>query len=585
MKTSASVFLLIAIVVCIAVRTLHSGWGRVGPVGDPDRSVRLGIAANPDDYLTYSSWAQQARSGAWTFSDLCTTTEHSPSYFNPFFLIVGRLSQAFSVSPELILNLSIFVSLAIFVYSLNSACGRLGYGGLTTFCVLCLCFGGGGVAWIRRVVEALGLNGRLRTVGPGSDRYHCPDWFYGELFPLISFNVSPFHSMSLAVLALIVALLIRYDDAERRLSWLGGALLIGASAFLVGIRPYEPIVLITAYGTYLAYSLLSSSSASALKKRFAMFGCLFAGIVPFLLYDFWLTRQPVWSEFSQKGLSLFGTADWAGAFLVLWALATAGIAVLGTRAWEGPYALLVVWCSIYAAILLVLQSGLTKLCGGLTIPLSLLAGAFIQYYGQQLRSRRHHAIAAGLVVCLALGSATATLLRIVKAPPPRVSADLLVSLDAIRRDSSVASPAVLTDPATAMYLPGLAGFRVYCGNWGLTDDHDLKAAALANMGLHVAAPKEPSKTPAAPETAEQAALRKATIANLRDQIQKNVFAYLLIDKSYDVPELEQFQQAINRDFRKSLIYDGKTFCAIKLDPAIIEKITGLFRTTADRTQL
>jgi hypothetical protein len=30
----------------------------------------------------------------------------------------------------------LIVSLAIFVYSLTSACGRLGYGGLTTFCAI-----------------------------------------------------------------------------------------------------------------------------------------------------------------------------------------------------------------------------------------------------------------------------------------------------------------------------------------------------------------------------------------------------------------------------------------------------------------
>jgi hypothetical protein len=581
-KQAATVVLLIAIVICVAVRSVHSGWGLVGTIADPEGSVRYGIAVNPDDYLTYSSWAQQSRRGAWTFSDLYTTTEHPAAYFNPFFLVVGRLSRVFSVPPELILNLSIVLSLIIFVYSLNSACGRLGFGGLTTLCVLCLCFGGGGVAWIRRLVEILGLQGRLRSVSPGNDPYHCPDWFYAELFPLVSFNVSPFHSMSLALMALVVALLIRYDDPGRRFSWLGGALLIGISAFLVGIRPYEPVVLLAALSVYLCYSLVSGLSPDDIKRRVALFGCLSLGILPFLAYDFWLTRQPVWSDFSHKGLNLFGSSDWAGAFLVLWVLAIAGVAILGVRALKAPYALLVIWCSIYATLLIVLQSGLTKICGGCTIPLSLLAGVTIQSCWGRLRSARLRAIAAAVLACLALGSSTVLLIRIAKSPPPRVPADLIAALKAIRHDSNAQVPVILADPATAKYVPGLAGFRVYCGNWGLTDNHELKISALATIGLRVPPPEDrpaASPSPGGPDQSEQ---MKAVVTELQDQIKENVFSYVLIDRSFAVPELEKFQDAIRRDFRNCIVYDGKTFCAIKLDRETTDKIPGLMGSTSGR---
>jgi hypothetical protein len=45
---------------------------------------------------------------------------------------------------------------------------------------------------------------------------------------------------------------------------------------------------------------------------------------------------------------------------------------------------------------------------------------------------------------------------------------------------------VLTDPTNSSYLPGLAGFRVYCGNWGLTDDYSPKRAVLTRLGSSAA---------------------------------------------------------------------------------------------------
>jgi hypothetical protein len=580
MKKPASVFLLITIAVCIAIRTAHSGWGLLRPVADPDRSVPFGIAANPSDYLSYSSWAQQSRMGAWTFSDLYTTTAHVPAYFNPFYLVVGWLSRAFSVPPELILNLSIFLSLSIFVYSLTSVCGRLGFRSWTTLCVLCLCFGGGGITWLRRVVELVGLHGMLRSVGPADTIFGYPDWFYAELFPAVAFNVSPFHSISLALMSLVVALLIRYDDPGCRFSWYGGASLVGISAFLVGIRPYEPVVLLAAYAGYLAFSLVSWPPPGGIKRRVALFICLFVGIVPFLAYDFWLTRQPVWHEFSLKGLDLFGGADWAGAFLVLWVLAIAGVAMLGARALRPPYALLVIWSSIFAAILIVLHSGLTKLCGGCTIPLSLLAGAAIESYGQGLRSWRQRLIVAAVVACLALGSATVLLIRITKSPPPRVPAEVLVAIDAIRRDSDVPVPAVLTDPATAMYLPGLGGFRVYCGNWGLTDDYDAKVAALTAIGLRIAVPANRPVAPSSTGESDESKLVNAAVAQLREQIKRNVFSYILIDRRYAAPELQKLVDTVNRELPKCIVYKGKTFCVIKIGPQTIDKIPTQTGTTS-----
>jgi hypothetical protein len=574
MKKPALIWLLIAIVVCVAVRTLHSGWGLLAPVADANGSLRFGIATNPSDYLSYSSWAQQARMGSWSFSDLYTTTPHAPAYVNPFFLLIGWISRAVNMPPELILNLSVFLSLFIFIYSVNAICVRLGFGSLTIFCFFCLCFGGGGVTWLRRIVELIGLQHSLRTVGPADAIYAYPDWYYAELFPALTFNLSPFHSMALALMALIAALLLRCDDPGHPLRLREVAALVAVTGFLVGMRPYEPVVLLTAWVAYLGSITILRLPRDQIKRTALLCGCLCLGILPFLAYDFWLTRQPVWHEFSEKGLDLFGGADWAGAFLFLWVLAIAGVATLGTEVLKGPYAFLVIWSSIYAAILVVLHSGFTKLCGGCTIPLSLLAAAGIEHLGKRLTLEWQRVLIAALILAFSFGSVAVVMARVARFPPPRVPADLLLSINAIRSDSKTPAPVVLTDAGNAMFLPGLAGFRVYCGNWGgLTDNYEGKFLALAGIGL--------STSPVA-SLEDQSELVKASLADLRQQIKNGVFAYLVIDRNAAAPTLAKFRDTICRDFPSQALYQGTAFCVIKLDREVIDKLIDLIDSTSSQ---
>jgi hypothetical protein len=574
LRQPATLVLLVGIVICVALRTAHSGWGLVGSVANSDQSVRYGVAANPTDYLSYSSWARQARDGALTFSDLYTTTPHAAIYFNPFFLVVGWLSRIFSVSPELILNLSIFLSLVLFVYSLNAACSRLRFGPLTTFCVFCLCFGGGGVTWLRRIVVAVGLQQTLHTISPAETVWDFPDWYYGELFPAVAFNVSGFHSMSLALLAVVAAWLIRYDDSGERFSPWQAAALIGVAAFLVGLRPYEPVVLLAAYAVYLPCTLIDRSGrlSAAIKRRAWLFGCLVAAMTPFLLYDVWLTHHPVWHDFSQKGLALAAGSDWTGAFFVLWILATASVAILGPGALVGPWALLVIWSAIVAAILIILQSGLTKFSGGCTIPLALLAGVAVEHGLGQLRARPQRVLAVVVLACFALGSSTVFLIRIAKSPADRVSGELLTAIDAMRRNSKSSTPTVLTDPMTARYLPGLGGLRVYCGNWGLTDDFEHKIMGLAAYGL--GSPPDRSQPPAEV---------KAALAALREQIRDNAFTYLLIRRGYSSPELQKSEIAFERRFPQNIIYRGNDYRGIKLSFDTPPSASGAVDSTSQLT--
>jgi hypothetical protein len=141
-------------------------------------------------------------------------------------------------------------------------------------------------------------------------------------------------------------------------------------------------------------------------------------------------------------------------------------------------------------------------------------------------------------------------------------------------------PAVLTDPATAMYLPGLGGFRVYCGNWGLTDDYDAKVAALTAIGLRIAVPANRPVAPSSTGESDESKLVNAAVAQLREQIKRNVFSYILIDRRYAAPELQKLVDRVNRELPKCIVYKGKAFCVIKIGPQTIDKIPTQTGTTS-----
>ena len=74
------------------------------------------------------------------------------------------------------------------------------------------------------------------------------------------------------------------------------------------------------------------------------------------------------------------------------------------------------------------------------------------------------------------------------------------------------------------------------------------------------------------EESDESKLVKAAVAQLREQIKRNVFSYILLDRRYAAPELQELVDTVNRDLPKYIIYKGKTFCVIKIGPQTIDKI-------------
>ena len=103
-----------------------------------------------------------------------------------------------------------------------------------------------------------------------------------------------------------------------------------------------------------------------------------------------------------------------------------------------------VWGILCGVLLIVMASGLTKLCGGCTIPLSLAAGVGLQRLRLSVRRGLAGAfVTVGLAFC-AMGSPLIAHGQFARSPT-RIDADVLSAVAAIEANSSAVPPTVLSE--------------------------------------------------------------------------------------------------------------------------------------------
>ena len=327
---------LILLALLVGFRTFVTGWGGVPAIPETPAMLSYGIASNPDDSLSYVSWVQQARAGAWRFSDLYTTTGHAPLLVNPLFLMVGRMAALFDTTPLAILNILSLLVLPLFLVSVAWMASMLGLGNFATTAAVWLALGGGGISWIREMLGLSGLGGILRVGGVG------PDFSYFDLYPAASFFIFPYNAMAVAVVTFLAAMIVRAEDTSRRFSGREAALITATALVLAAIRPYEPVMLLLAYGLLAGVSPAFRLSGPVCRRRMTVLACLAAGMLLPVAYNVWASGQPVWSDVAAATLNTrFG--DWFGGFFLLWILAGAGAGLLGSRLLSSPFAFLALW--------------------------------------------------------------------------------------------------------------------------------------------------------------------------------------------------------------------------------------------------
>jgi hypothetical protein len=533
----------------IVFRNLTFGWGppRVEP-GGPEQ-VRFGVGFNVADSLFYDSLAQQARSGLGRFSNLYTVTEHPRLLVSPLFLMVGWLSRMLSTSPIAVLNVASLFAAVVFILCVAESCRLLGFGRRTAFVVLCLGLGGGGISWFRFLLNRAGLSGILRM-----GDVEGPDLYFLDLYPASAFTVYPFHSISLAMLALLTLLVIRFDDPGRRFGW-PQWIAIGATAMLLAtIRPYEPLAVLMCSGVAAALSMATDLPAAIKSRRRAISLCLAVGVIPPSVYSAWVSRQPVFIDWAGVALNLVRGANWVAAMFILWVLVAAAFLSFRKRTLSTPLVFLGVWSLSCAVILVVLSSGLSKLCGGCTIPLSLLAGTVIERGWRRVRSEKVRDVIAVGLACLALGSPALVHYSILRTGPPGLHSDILPAIAALRGDTGAAVPTVLAGPDPGRLLPGLGGFRVFYGIDGLDAHYPRRRALLSRLGFHPVEGKDFLET--------DRALVEATAREMLEQVRAGRFDYVMEDQG------DTIGRWLDPSGQDSTVYRGPRYRVVKVTPAV-----------------
>ena len=554
---------MLLLVLLVACRTFVTGWGSSPVLPEAPTMVAYGIAANADDSLSYIAWAQQAKDGAWRFGDLYTTTGHAPLLVNPLFLLIGRVAALCAVTPVAVLNVTALLAVPLFLFAVARTVRLLGLGTLASTAALFMALGGGGISWVRALLGLTGLGGILRVGDMG------PDFSYFDLYPLASFFIFPYNALAVAVLALLAGMIVRADDASRGFGVRGAGLFTGMALLFAAIRPYEPVMLLAAYGLLVVVSPACRLPGPVCRRRALVLGCLAAGMVLPLAYNAWASGQPVWRDVAAATLGTrFG--DWFGGFFLLWILAGIGVGLLGPRLLASPFAFPAFWGLGCATVLVVLNSSYSKLCGGCTIPLALLGGVAAQAVADRLRGRKQAGALLSLLIVAAMASPLLVLAR-ASLPDnrPRQPSEMFQVIQRIRGDAGRPAPAVLTDIGAGEILPGLGGIRVYCGHWSFTDGFFHKRSLLARLGFT-------AETGGGEEPVDRELLA-ADAAELLAQLRGGTFQYLMVTKTHRVyRELAAAPPALR-------VHDGDLFLVVRMTPevaGVIENRLGAILTDA-----
>jgi hypothetical protein len=142
---------------------------------------------------------------------------------------------------------------------------------------------------------------------------------------------------------------------------------------------------------------------------------------------------------------------------------------------------------------------------------------------------------------------------------------MLHAIEQIPYPSAKKVPTVLTDTNAGSYLPGLAGLRVYCGHWALTDNYFDKIKVLSALGI--AAAEYPQTV--SPDI-------ESDINALAVQVSSGSFDYILIHK-----QTALFLE-LGTDPERDVLYEGKRYYLARMDDRLTKFIANKLRTLASK---
>jgi hypothetical protein len=160
--------------------------------------------------------------------------------------------------------------------------------------------------------------------------------------------------------------------------------------------------------------------------------------------------------------------------------------------------------------------------------------------------------------------------QFVEANGTRVPAELFQVIKTIHADATEPFPTVLTDCGTGVLLPGLAGTRVFCGHWALTENNKQKIVTLSRLGFL-------AKDQAVPSFPGVVDADIATeVASLHGQITGNTFQYLVLRKKHAI--YQHFQTIVSQ----CRLQDGQEYAVFTMCPEIKARLIEIVDARMER---
>jgi hypothetical protein len=451
--------------------------------------------------LEYISFGLENKMGVHFMSNLFTTEIHKGALFNLYFLLVGELSKLISVQPLApMIVISFFAAPAVGFMAFR-ICRELQFNYATSLCAVAIVLLGSDPSSVLRLLN-LGL-GLLKPV-------EVPVWgdvnawldlhidmVYQnihnlDLFPVNSFLVYPYQSAALIIQVVIAYFIVRALKADLSGNPSAWVLLSATTLALYAlIHPYEAFVLSGLFPTTLLVTRLARGKRLFFRFRDYLAVALLAG--PCLGYIVWISSLPVWNSVAKASSAApIHRQSLVVGFSVLWVLTVVGIfRAFKEKRWNLLF--FVLWALSTIFVLIAFGHLVFKLAGGAVIAYGILGAFGLDYLLNRagywlFKGSRSRAIlrGAGAVVAaiLLFGTSLDTYAAMPYQDIPRFDVEVLSAAALIRKDAPTSSiPVVLTDCATAPVLVGLAGVRVYSGQWAMTPDFKRKCGELARAGF------------------------------------------------------------------------------------------------------
>jgi len=501
-KTCGSVSanrLLLLLVVALAAALIsvrfyvNSGWGGDRLLQPGEALSAYGFEHGGEDNLSYLSWIQQTRLGHFWLSDLYTTERHSSLVTNITFYAIGRASALFALNPAFVFNLCGFVGALLAVAFVFRYAVWIGFSTGAAFWASFVVAFGSGLSWVPYVLDHIS----------GAHFGFGADMTYLDLIPSTVFHMFPDHAIALALLSFLMLSVVKLEKgllSQASCRWRILAVFVGALLLSMS-RPYEPAAFFVVYSLYTMLPLVLRKERAAFRARLIVWSVLAVPVIMFAAYDLWVASHPVWSNLAEHSLNLpkngVRRTYWILGFGFVWVLAAVGV-VETFRRKLARFELAAVWSIFVFAVLIILNSGRSKLATGAFVSLALMAGPVLDGIWHQLFQgiggwRTGLRVAVIAVLTGVLSPVFVHLTN--RLSVPTIDPEIVFAGEQVRQDARTDFPTVLTDREAGDLLPGLWGMRVYVGHWMLSPHCESKLKEIEVAGLEPLSQSEPSLRP------------------------------------------------------------------------------------------